>query len=137
MKVPLVIAGPDIPSGQRRNGLTYMQDIVPTLLDLAGISPAKPMDYQSLSPLLYGSRDSVYTSVYGAYMDLQRMVRTGDYELIYYPAFERFLLFNLKMDPQEQNDLIDSQEEGPTINPLKATMRSMQQQLGDPLILPP
>lgn len=136
MKVPLVIAGPGIPSGQRRNGLTYMQDIAPTLLDLAGISPAKPMDYQSLSPLLYGSRDSVYTSVYGAYMDLQRMVRTGDYKLIYYPALERLLLFNLETDPQEQNDLINSQEEGPVINRLKATMRSMQQQLEDPLILP-
>ena len=69
MKVPFVLSGPGILAGHRLNALIYMQDIAPTLLELAGISPSEPMDYQSLVPLLSGTRRSGYNAIYGAYLD--------------------------------------------------------------------
>lgn len=40
LEVPLVIAGPGIPSGQRATGLTDSLDLFPTILELARLDPA-------------------------------------------------------------------------------------------------
>ena len=94
------------------------------------------MDYQSLVPLLSGTRRSGYNAIYGAYLDLQRMIRIGGHKLIYYPALERFLLFDLEKDPHEIHDCIDVRQEAATISELKDNLRSLQLQLGDRLDIP-
>jgi len=51
-KVPLIIAGPNIPQDQRRQQTVGLIDIYPTLLDLAGL-PANPVNQgHSLKPMM-------------------------------------------------------------------------------------
>ena len=51
-KVPLIIAGPDIPRGEVRQQTVGLIDIYPTLLDLTGL-PANPVNQgHSLTPIL-------------------------------------------------------------------------------------
>lgn len=65
LRVPMVIAGPGVPAGQRHAGLTFVTDITPTLLELAGAGVAtpegaRPITGRSLLPLLAGAIDRAY-----------------------------------------------------------------------------
>lgn len=65
LRVPMVIAGPGVPAGQRHAGLTFVTDITPTLLELAGAGVAtpegaRPITGRSLLPLLAGATDRAY-----------------------------------------------------------------------------
>ncbi|MGH1345553.1 MAG: sulfatase [Nannocystales bacterium] len=51
LRVPLIIAGPTIPSGRYDGGVAIIEDVMPTLLELVGIAPEnlpKNMEGQSL-----------------------------------------------------------------------------------------
>ena len=69
-------------------------------------------------------------------MDLQRMVVQGDYKLILYPAVGRRLLFNLREDPLEMQDLSEDPGQAGRIAELMGMLRRLQQETGDPLDLP-
>ncbi len=108
MRVPCIIAGPDIPENQKRDVQVYVQDLMATSLDLAGIEKPEYVEFNSLLPFIKDeSKVSAYDEIYGAYINLQRMVRTEDYKLIIYPKARKLRLFNLKEDPEEMNDLAD------------------------------
>ena len=49
-----------------------------------------------------------YEAIYGAYLDLQRSVRTERYKLILYPQANKARLFDLQADPEEIHDLADN-----------------------------
>jgi N-acetylglucosamine-6-sulfatase len=51
-RVPLVIRGPRIPSGQRISDLVANIDLAPTIADAANVTPLRIMDGRSLLPLL-------------------------------------------------------------------------------------
>jgi arylsulfatase A-like enzyme len=106
MKPPLIIVGPDIPNNKKNEGLVYLQDIMASSLDLAGIEKPDYVEFRSLMPLVKNKKGN-YKSIYGAYLNLQRMVRVGDYKLIIYPEVPKAYLFNLKKDPQEMVNLAD------------------------------
>jgi arylsulfatase A-like enzyme len=50
--VPLIIAGPGLPSGQVREQPVGLIDIFPTLVELAGVHSVNDLDGRSLKPLL-------------------------------------------------------------------------------------
>ncbi len=65
LRVPMIIAGPGVPAGERHAGLTFVSDITPTLLELAGAGTAtpegaRPITGRSLLPLLAGQADRIY-----------------------------------------------------------------------------
>ena len=51
-KVPLILAAPNLPGGQRTKALTELVDLFPTLCELSGISVPKDLHGVSLKPLL-------------------------------------------------------------------------------------
>jgi len=106
VRVPLIISGPAVPRDKRSDALAYLYDVYPTLCDLVGIEPPKSVEGLSLAPIIRGEKDSVRQEVFGAYLDVQRMVRTERWKLIYYPYLQRLQLFDLKNDPQEMQDLM-------------------------------
>jgi choline-sulfatase len=133
MKVPLLAAGPGIPKGKQIETPVYLQDIMPTALELAGAAIPSHVQFKSLLPLLRGERSVQYDAVYGAYMTLQRMVRVGDRKLIWYPQPNVFLLFDLAKDPHEMHDLAEEPAYKETLANMKRQLAALQKEMNDPL----
>lgn len=53
IRVPLMVRGPGVKSGQTRKDLVLNIDLAPTFLDLAGITPPDDMDGQSFKSALF------------------------------------------------------------------------------------
>ena len=136
VKVPLIIAGPGLPKQKRIDTPVYMQDVMPTTLEIAGKEIPQHVQFKSLLPLLRGERTEQYASIYGAYQpQSQRMVRCGDFKLIVYPNAKTVLLYNLKNDPDEIENLASQTEHAQTIRELFAELKRLQQETGDSLEL--
>lgn len=135
MRVPFLIVGPGVEKGRKIDTPIYLQDVMPTTLELAGTEPPEHVQFRSLLPLLDGEPAGHYDSIYGAYVDLQRMIIVGDHKLILYPKVAQVRLFNLKDDPNELNDLAHRSELRPVARSLFAELLKSQQQTGDQLDL--
>ena len=107
IRVPLIMTGPDIPQGKRIDHEVYLQDIMATTLELGDIPPPQSIEFKSFLNLVKGKDDKpLYPDgIYGAYMDYQRMIRKDNFKLLVYPKINKVLLFDLKNDPHEMNDL--------------------------------
>lgn len=133
LRVPLFLVGPDIPSGKRIDTPVYLQDVMPTTLELAGVPKPDHVEFKSLLPLVRGERDSQYDVIYGAYMDKQRAVIRDGWKLIYYPAAETYRLFNLNEDPLEMHDLADQPEHAELLSELKVLLIQQEEAMDGPL----
>jgi arylsulfatase len=104
----LVGAGGDgVGHGVVDDRLVGWQDIMPTLLSMAGI--AVPESVQGLSIMGERRRDFLYGEI-GRGQRATRMVHDGRYKLIYYAAGNCTQLFDLQEDPEELVDLADKTE---------------------------
>lgn len=101
--------------------LVGLRDIMPTVLDLAGIPVPKSCDGVSIVG------DQRRSHAYGECNEgpmSARMIHDGRFKLIYYPAGNLRQLFDLKNDPQELKDLSTVQEHAATLNRLTALLCS-------------
>lgn len=105
--VPMILLGTQgdgrVGTNRIDDRLVGWQDVMPTLLDLAGIEvPATvegcSMVGENTRPYLYGE--------FGEGLLATRMIRCQQYKLIYYAAGNRMQLFDLSQDPKEQHDLL-------------------------------
>jgi len=135
VRVPLMVVGPGVPKGARNDTPVYLQDIMPSTLELAGVAIPKHVQFKSLMPLIRGNAGKPYDAIYGGYLDLQRSVKMGDDKLILYPKIAKTRLYNLAKDPYEMNDLADDPAARPTIKRLFAKLLELQKQTGDTLDL--
>jgi arylsulfatase A-like enzyme len=135
MRPPLIVAGPGIPGGRRKDAAVYMQDVMPTAIDYAGGSVPGWVDFRSLRPLIEGSDAAPSPEIYGAYMDLQRMIRKDDYKLMVYPAAGVLRFFDLINDPQEIHDLAASSGARERMRNMFRDLQELQKEMGDTLIL--
>jgi len=133
VRVPLMVIGPDIPQNKRIETPVYLQDVMPSSLDLAGLNIPDHIQFRSLIPLINGERSKNYNAIYGAYCDYQRMVTKDGFKLILYPKVPKVLLFNLKNDPLEQIDLSDIPEYQEKIKILLKDLEELQKETGDTL----
>jgi arylsulfatase A-like enzyme len=107
MKVPLIIYGPGIPKSKTSEAFVYLSDLFPTLAELCSLPSPEGIDGQSLVSLIKGNRKEIRSSVFTAYRNTVRAVRTDEWKLIRYPERDYTQLFNLKDDPLELNNLTD------------------------------
>jgi arylsulfatase A-like enzyme len=84
---------------------------------------------------LTGKKKKLYDSVYGAYRDYQRMVRTERYKLIRYPHVGEVQLFDLKNDPWEMKDLAEDQSYADRVAELDEKLRWWMKETGDTIDL--
>lgn len=133
--VPLMVKGPGVKAGQTFAGNVYLQDIMATSLELAGVEKPDHVEFKSLLPILNGEREANYDAIYGAYLNAQRMVNVDNKKLILYPDIKQTLLFDLANDPEEMHNLADDPKQKPVINALFAKLRSLQKENGDKLDL--
>jgi len=108
-RVPLLLAGPELPAGQVVDDVVELRDLMPTLLSLAGIPLPDGLDGLDLLPVdapldreyLHGEH------TLGDFLSLQ-WIRTGEWKYIWLSADGTEQLFNLSEDPTESvNRLAD------------------------------
>ena len=104
LRVPLVLAGPGVPAGQRRDALVYLLDIFPTLCRLVGLEIPGSVEGQSLVECLQATNDGGREMLYLAYARWIRGVSDGRWKLIEY-AGGNSQLFDLENDPLEMRSL--------------------------------
>ncbi|MBT6630736.1 MAG: sulfatase [Gemmatimonadetes bacterium] len=115
LHVPLILRLPGkLPAGQRVSGYSLHQDLVPTILELAGLKRKVKIDFdgQSLLPLVAGKRVSNYSDFYITECTWMRKHgwRTPEWKLMvalepdfhFKPEVE---LYNLVEDPEENRNL--------------------------------
>jgi choline-sulfatase len=111
--VPLIFAGPGIPTQERRNGprlsksLVSLIDLYPTILHLAGLKNST--DYRrtgrDILQVLKGTPGHGRQAIY-AELATCAMLRTGNWKIVFDPEQGGVqYLFNLAIDPAEQNNL--------------------------------
>lgn len=136
VRPPFMILGPNIPKGKKIDADIYVQDAMATSLALAGIEKPNYVFFNSVLDLVDGSRtESHYDGIYGAYTDLQRMIRKDGFKLIVYPKLDKVLLFDMENDPEEMNNLAERIENKEKINILFKALLEKQVELKDHLDL--
>ncbi len=106
-RVPMVVKG----LGTTDNdSLIYLHELMPTFLDIAGVTPPQPVDGASLLPLFCGSTGSnSRTEAYGEFHDhfyrtRQRCVHDDKYWLTFNES-ERGELYDLAKDPYQLHNV--------------------------------
>ena len=135
LRVPFIITGPGIPAGKENEASIYLQDVVPTSIDLAGGTVPDAYQFQSLLPLIRGETTQQYPAIYGAYLENQRAVVEWPYKLILYPDILKVRLYHLIEDPYEIQDLSDEPDSETIIRRLMQRLVELQEKTGDKLDL--
>ncbi|MEM7033458.1 MAG: sulfatase-like hydrolase/transferase, partial [Chloroflexota bacterium] len=123
--IPMILVGA---KGDERVGFNQVddrlvgwQDVMPTLLDLAGISIPDTVEGQSM--VGENHRDWFYGEI-GEDDHATRMIRAGRYKLIYYPVGNYTQLFDIETDPHELSDLSLDEGHAEMLEDLTATLIS-------------
>jgi arylsulfatase A-like enzyme len=117
--IPLIIMEPEQTKGLVIKDLIEQVDIPVTILDLAGINKPSWMEGRSIVPLLRGSTIpskpvlsmNLETNPSNGHQITSGTIAVweGDYKLIHYIEKKESLLFNLKQDPDELNNLFENE----------------------------
>lgn len=110
--IPLIIRSPENPRrGRICDAFTYLHDLFPTAMDLAGEDIPHRPEARTLGPIIRDRetdtfRDAVFGRFTGHFTDMnQRMIRTRKHKLIFNgPTFGE--LYDLEKDPGEMENLI-------------------------------
>ncbi len=129
--VPLILAGPDVPTGAIRDVSVSLVDAFPTICEAVGV-PLDPADADlpgtSLWPLAQRAQAEPRTtfaeyhamgSVSGAFM-----LRTERHKYVYYVGFAP-QLFDLVDDPEERHDLAGDPAFADPLRQFEAKLRSI------------
>jgi arylsulfatase A-like enzyme len=137
IRVPLILAGPGIPAGQRTDTMVYLFDIFPTLFDLLNLPIPKTVDGKSFVPVLKDPKRKMRDGMVYAYRHVQRGIRTTRWKFIRYNAngVQNQQLFDLAADPWEMKNLAEDPNLKETRNQLDILMRMLLKESGDSLDL--
>lgn len=121
VRVPLILSGPGVPRGEKRDAFVYLLDIYPTLCELVGIEIPESVEGKSLVPALKDPEQKIRKSLFFAYEEFQRSVRTRRFKLIEYVVRGRrhSQLFDLDSDPWETQNLVASVDHRQTLQQLQ------------------
>jgi len=133
IRVPLIITGPGIKTGNQSNVLVYLQSLYATTCELAGLDIPNTVDFPSLKGILDGRDETVHDAIFGNYRHFQRMIRTNKYKLIMYPHNGKQQLFDLEKDPFEMKNFIDDKKYETVKNDLYNRFLTLQKEVGDTL----
>lgn len=137
MKVPLIFSGPGIPRNKVCEALVYLYDIFPTLANLCGLPVPEGIDGKDFVPVLTGKEKTVRSSLYTAYRNTARTVRTDEWKLIRYPQRDYTQLFNLKKYPLEIYNLAELPEYKSRLDEMMKLMDEWYTATGDTATMQP
>ncbi|MCB7067856.1 arylsulfatase [Enterocloster citroniae] len=115
--IPLLVYDPgDLLGGKRNRAvdcLTEIRDVMPTLLDIAGLPIPASVEGASLLPVMRGKRSQVRDHLHGEHaygVDSSHYIVTDRDKYIWYSQTGREQYFDLRSDPRELFDLIGNTE---------------------------
>ena len=148
VRVPLIIAAPGLRHSQRCHRTVELIDVVPTLLDLLGISPLATMQGTSLRPLLhYGERhaktarwrNATALTLFFNDSDSWRLVsalRSSHHAYIRY-ADGSEELYDMRYDPHQHINLVWRPRHVATLHKMRGALRVRLQAIGAEYIVAP
>lgn len=116
IKAPMIIKWPGvIPKGSRYSQVTEHTDIMPTLLEYAGVRPPYGVQGSSMAPVLRGDKGAgrAYAMTEFNCYDWGLSVKTltgRDYKLTYYAGQDYGELYDRNRDPEEFCNLWDEED---------------------------
>lgn len=123
VRVPLIMAGPNIPQNEIRDQYVYLLDIFPTLCDLVGAEIPKSVTGKSFAKMFESKDEVTRETLYFVYNQIIRSVKDSQYKLIQYRGdADRIQLFDVCNDLMEVNDLSDDPKYKDKIEELKQLM---------------
>lgn len=138
IRVPFVAVAPQQQEPRTVSAPIYLQSVMPTTLELAGVEVPERVEFESLRPLLSGQTDTselAREGVYSAYVKTQRSLSHDGWKLILYPAIEQYRLYHTAEDPDEIDDLAGRDDLLPRARRLYRRLIAWQQRTGDELDL--
>ncbi len=121
VRSPMIILGPGVKGQRQVDAFAYVTDIMPTLLELAGLNhpetyrgrEVESMRGRSIAGILSGNAENVYGAdePIGAEMAGGKWLRQGDYKAVLVPppfGSAEWQLFDLSKDPGETQDLSET-----------------------------
>lgn len=128
-RVPMIVAGAGLAAGKVVDNPVGHVDLVATLLDLAQVPIPAKLRGRSLLPLAAGqmaNHDSIaFSESHGVgNCTGSFMIRKGDWKFIYFSNYHS-LLFNLKADPGELNNLANVARYGDVKRELHGVLMSL------------
>ncbi len=108
-RVPFIITGPDIPAGVVTDQVVELRDVMPTLLDAAGIGIPETVDGASVLPLTTGDAAGWREYLHGEHLHLGQQsvhyLTDGREKYVWCSGTGIEQLFDLRADPTELHDL--------------------------------
>jgi len=141
MQTPLIVRWPEkIKAGTISQFMAQNIDYAPTILDMAGISAPDWMQGLSLKPILTGEkkkldRDFLYYHYYEYPIDHYVLphlgIRGERYKLIHFYTVNEWELYDLKKDPNEQNNLSGKKKYQKLLAKMKISLEQEQKLYDD------
>ncbi len=105
VRVPLIVAGPGIEAGTTADTLVELNDVNPTICELAGLPRQEGIDARSFAPVLRGESTEHRSDAVSALREF-RLIRTRTHKLVEHSSGEHEL-FDLDTDPDELQNIAD------------------------------
>ncbi|MBD5780655.1 sulfatase-like hydrolase/transferase [Pelagicoccus sp. NFK12] len=145
VRVPTAFAGPGFQGGGRRSEVMSLVDLVPTLVDAAGLGVPKEMSGRSLMPILRGeSKDwanealiQISESQVGRALRTRRwkygiVDEQGDGQTqSSSDAYDEAFLYDLESDPYELQNLIDCESHDEVAGILRVKLLAAMERAGE------
>jgi choline-sulfatase len=140
-RVPFVFAGPGVEGCGRsvEEPLVSLLDLMPTLLECAGIDPPDGLAGRSVLPWLAGGRTdghdravSTWHTEWGYTLSPGRMLRTRRWKYTRYLEGDGEELFDLESDPGEKASLIGDPRRAGVLEEHRALLARHLEETGDP-----
>jgi len=119
-RVPLILSAPQsmkLPRGETRDCVVELRDVMPTLLELAGLDVPDCVEGRSLLGAVRGEQESVREYVHGEHtwagMESVQWLTDGREKYVWFSESGTEQLFDLREDPQELCDLAPEKDSEP------------------------
>lgn len=127
IRTPMIACWPGtIKRGMVSNHISAFWDLMPTAVEIAGVSAPEKTDGISFLPTLLGEKQKTHEYIYWEFNEQggKQAVLKGDWKLVkldlFAPEKTRFELYDLKNDPTEQNNIVEKYPE--ILDEIKAIM---------------
>lgn len=138
LNIPLLISHPGIMKGHTStDSLVSNIDLVPTILSMTGVQWPEKLHGKSLLSAsgthVPGNRDHVFAEGGGVPVAYWRGIRTREWKYWHYTETGEELLFNIKEDPYELNNLAGDPAHTAKTRRFRNSVRAWRTQTNDPV----